>query len=249
MVSTRLSLLVFTEDMGSDAHDTLAEIARKLLFLLEPGLDRDRVEFPPESPEARAGMGFNAYKSRVPRDEHKRVDLARAIARHLLTDDLLTAVIVHIDADRRWSDRDTEHGCDNLRCFHELILPRVRHILAAHHSAERLDRLIFLVPYWSIESWLYINCREALRICDATHPRYAAAVPHFTAWQSTPDILDEVERPKDLVAFGSRFNLRLAQSLPARRLHELGRSFAHAVETARSSALAGMLPALRHDAS
>jgi hypothetical protein len=253
VVRPRLAIRVFTEDMGSDAHDTIAEITRKLLFLLEPRLDRHRVEFPPDDPNhpdsrsVRVAMGSNAYKSRAPRDHKRRVDLARAIASHLLTEDVLTAVIVHVDADRRWRDRDDEHGCENLRSFREVILPLVAHTLSSRQRLDRLCRLILLVPFRSIESWLFTNCREALAICEETHPRNASAVQHFIAWQTAPEALEDGDKqPKDLVALGSRYNLRLARTLSARHLYELGRSFTHTVDAARLSAVADMLPALCH---
>ncbi len=236
-----LSVLLFTEDTGADAHATVATVSRKLLYLLQPRLDASRVNFPPESAAARAGMAFNTYKSRSPRDEHKKVDLARAIARHLLTDDLSTLVIVHIDADRRWSDREDEHGCDNLRCFRKEIVRRVAEIL--RDRQDRLDRLLFLLPFWSIESWLFSNCPEALRICEEFHPRYAAAVADFERWHVTPGAIDDIQQPKDRIAFGSKYNVRLATGLSARRLDELGLSFAHAVAAARWSGVTDILPA------
>ena len=93
-MSERLLVLVLTEDTGDDAHATIAAIAKKVFLLLEPGLDERRLSFGRAEERARAGMGFNCYKSSSPRDYDKKVALAQAIATHLLVDDVRTAVFV-----------------------------------------------------------------------------------------------------------------------------------------------------------
>lgn len=113
-MSERLSVLVLTEDTGDDAHTTVSSVAKKLLLLLEPGLDERRLSFGRADERARAGMGFNCYASRSPRDYDKKVRLAQVIATHLLIDDLRTAVFVHIDGDRAWSARDPDDLCENV---------------------------------------------------------------------------------------------------------------------------------------
>lgn len=245
---TRLSVLVLTEDTGEDAHATVSAVARKLLLLLEPGLDVKRISFSRADERGRAGMGFNCYNSSNPRDHGKKVSLAQAIATHLLIADLPTAVFVHIDGDGPWSGRHPEHLCDNVRCFNDDIRERVRALLVRRGCSERLEHLALLVPFWSIESWLFQNTRVALELCRK-HPRYASAVPLFEAWRDTPAALDEYERPKNAVSFGSKFNQELAESeFPAGRLQRLGLSFADTLERVGSPALRRVLASLMHHA-
>lgn len=247
MVAAQLSVLVLTEDNGGDAHAIVVAVARKLLLLLEPGLDVERISFSRADERARAGMGFNFYKSRNPRDHDKKVSLAQAIATHLLIADFSTAVFVHIDGDGPWSSHDPEHLCDNVRCFNEDIRERVRALLVRRGCSERLDHLALLVPFWSIESWLFQNTRVALELCRKHHPRYARAVPLFEAWRDMPAALDEYERPKDAVSFGSKFNRELAENeFPAGKLKRLGLSFTDTLERAGHPALRRLLASLTH---
>lgn len=242
-MSERLSVLVLTEDTGDDAHDTMSAVARKLLLLLEPGLDERRLRFERADERARAGMGFNCYKSRKPRDYGKKVLLARAITTHLLTDDVRTAVFVHVDGDRAWSARDPVDLCENARRFNDEILRRVEALLVMHGRPSALERLALLVPFWSVESWLFQNTGEALRICQE-HPQYASCVPQFEAWSRSPATLDEQERPKRAVSFHDRYNLRLAKGLPAGRLQRLGLSFAETLARADRPGLREVLTAI-----
>jgi hypothetical protein len=251
MVKRELSVLVLTEDTGNDAHSIVCAVAEKALFVLEPGLDRQRLRFDQAAEIARAGMGFNCYKSTNPRDHNKKTDLALAIARYLMVKDRDAVVFVHIDADRPWSERDPTHICDNARRFTEEIVQRVTSILSEdarrtnHDETHRIHRIAMLIPFWTLESWLYQNTREGLRICQE-YPQYRGEAAHFELWQQRPHLLDEHVRPKDTVRFGSKYNLRLAsEGFPAGRLYQLGLSFTAAVEGARPG-LAPLLAAHTH---
>jgi hypothetical protein len=159
-------------------------------------------------------------------------------------------VFVHIDADGPWSTRDQTHLCDNARRFTKEIVHRVAGFLAAdarrtqRDETHRLQQIALLVPFWTLESWLFQNTREALRICQ--DPKYRDDAQHFELWQRSPHLLDEHERPKTTIRFGAKYNLRLAsEGFPAGRLHQLGLSFTAAVEAARP-ALAPLLAAHTH---
>lgn len=243
-MSRELAVLVLTEDTGNDAHATVCAVARKLLRLIEPSLDDRRLRFDQADEHARAGMNFTCYKSASPHDYAKKVSLAQAIARHLLTDERDTAVLVHVDADGPWSTRDQTHLCDNARRFTQEIVRRVAAILDKQRQPHRLQQIALLVPFWTLESWLFQNTREALRICQ--DPKYRDDAPHFELWHRSPHLLDEHERPKTTIRFGAKYNLRLAsEGFPAGRLHQLGLSFTAAVEAARP-ALAPLLAAHTH---
>lgn len=80
------------------------------------------------------------------------------------------------------------------------------------------------------------------------HPRYASAVPQFEAWSRSPAALDEQERPKRAVGFHDRYNLDLAEGLPAGRLQRLGLSFAETLTRADRPGLREVLTAISRDA-
>lgn len=243
-----LSVMVLTEDSGDDAHAVVAAIATKVLFLIEPGLDDRRLSFRRPTDRARAGIRFNSFKSRKPRDNGKKVELAQAIADHLLGGGGRAAVFVHIDADRRWSERTGEQLCDSVQIFHEEILRRVRVLLQERGQGEKIEHLALLVPFWSIESWLFQNTEEALRICAESRPRHDRATAYFERWRTHPHELEEHERPKDTVSFGAKYNQRLAENrFPAKRLRQLGLSFAHAVDRAEHSRLRALVAGISRD--
>lgn len=248
MVGEKLSVLVLTEDTGDDAHAVITAICTKIMFLIAPLLDERRLQFRPATKTVQAGM--NCYKSRKLRDNGKKVDLVQAIADHLLGGDGRSVVFVHVDGDRRWSERTGKHLCDNAQTFDTEILRRVRALLETRGQGDKIEQLVMLVPFWSVESWLFQNTEEALRICAETHPRYKSAVSHFERWRDYPQDLDEHEQPKDSVKFGAKYNRRLAENgFPAKRLRQLGLSFAHAVERAERSRLRLVVARAARDAS
>lgn len=245
MVGNKFSVLLLTEDTGDAAHAVLVAIVQRILFLIEPSLDVKRLAFSRADQRARAAMGFNCYKSRAPRDHAKKLLLAQAIVNHLLGADGPSAVFVHVDGDRKWSDRDEPHSCENVRKFHDEILSRVRELLASRGKAARLDHVALLVPFWSIESWLFQNTDEALKICAESRPRYDSAISHFERWHAEPHRLDEEAYPKRTICFEAKYNQRLAENrFPARRVRELGLSFADSVSRVERSSLRAYIQGL-----
>ncbi|MCY1011916.1 hypothetical protein OV079_41515 [Nannocystis pusilla] len=243
-------MLLLTEDTGDDAHAVVKSLVEKMLFLVEPGLDSKRLKYPRADERARKGMGFNCYKSRSPRDYAKKLLLAEAIVTHLLRSEGSALVFVHVDGDRRWSERDPEHLCENVYRFDEEILARVRAILDRHGRVDVIDRIIHVVPFWSVESWLFQNTEEALRILAETRPRYDEALARSEQWQRQPHLLDEQVRPKDEVAFQAKYNRRLAETrFPARRVNELGLSFAAVVMRLEQPTLRRLLAGFSRHAS
>lgn len=241
-----IAVLLLTEDSGEHAYKTFEALAWKILHLIGEGCDLSRVKLERADPRARAAMGFNAYKSTG--DYAKLVDLSGAIATRLLRGDEVF-VFVHVDGDRRWSERAPEAPlCDNQRLFETNVLARVRALLEQRRQLERLERLLYVIPFWSVEAWLYQSDAEALKICDEHAPRHDRDRPRFEAWAADPAQLDEVERPKRVAeTFQDRYNTRLARSFPAGKLHRLGLSFAHTVDGLRQCRpLAAALASLRY---
>jgi hypothetical protein len=241
VVKRELSVLVLTEDTGDDAHATVRALVEKVLFLLEPGLDRQQLRFDRATERARAGMGFNCYKSAGQRDHGKKADLALAIARYLRVEGRDAVVFVHIDADGPWSTRDQTHLCDNARRFTKEIVHRVAGFLAAdarrtqRDETHRLQQIALLVPFWTLESWLFQNTREGLAHLPGIPANTAARPQHFELWQQRPAPARRARAARrTTVRFGAKYNLRLAsEGFPAGRLYQLGLSFTAAVEGAR----------------
>jgi hypothetical protein len=225
--------MVLTEDAAKDAYDTVRALAREMLKLLVPSVQTDRISFKPlEDENARRAMHANLWKSTRPLDQPSIRLLIRTIVTELLKQNGF--VLYHIDGDRPWA----EHALsDNVRQFHERMIPPIkaalRHELGKQQvsestQAERLKRLRLLVPFYSIEAWLYQNTREAIRLC--VEEGCGQCSPKLEAWRQSRASLDEVPQPKETLCLRDRHNEHLARSgFPSIEVFEAGASFSHAV--------------------
>ncbi len=241
-----LSLVILTEDDGKDARATVEALVRKMLGLVVPGCRvHDRVAFLPREPREEEAMRGNAWKtdgkSKNPVLHEQRVRLLRYIARRLCLAD--TFVVFHIDGDRPWADRRTS---ENVEKFGRLLvnaLPQVvdrgravadraRKARGSAASAEgpqlRIENLLLLCPFRSIEAWVYQNLQRAVEICRRHHgARHVAAL---TAWEERRALLDELDHPEKELCLKKEHNLELASSgFPAELTRVIGKSFAESV--------------------
>ena len=225
--------MVLTEDGGKDAYDTIRVLAKEMLKLLVPAMRTDRIGFKPlEDENARRAVQANLWKSTRPEDRRSIVLLIRTIITELLKPDGF--VLYHIDGDQPWSQRMSS---DNVRQFHERMLAPIREGLREalkkenHPEGEhtkRLTRLRLLVPFYSIEAWLYQNTREAVRLCEEEGCKQCR--PKLKAWAQARASLDEVPRPKEVLCLRDRYNAHLASTgFPANEVYEADASFAHVV--------------------
>lgn len=244
-----LRCLLLTESNSNQGFATFRLLAEKMLYLLDAGAAIGSVVFERGDERARAAMGFNAYKSTKKQDYGKQADLADIIATALLRTDLPTFVLVHIDGDRRWSDRANNNPLNNEAVFDRVIVRRVRAILEHRGRLDLLDRILHATPFWCTEAWLYQNSVELAKIAAQNAPRHDADAAILQLWRDSPRELDEVVRPKDATrTFKDKYNVELATTFPGRKVHELGLSFAACVDAMRKcSSLVTQLAALRHD--
>ncbi|WP_164008564.1 hypothetical protein [Pyxidicoccus trucidator] len=235
-----------TEDSGDDAFDTFKRVARELLKQVDEYINThpERLAFEPlRSTEALQALNGSIWKSRAARDRQKQVTLIGTIATQLMLEN--GWALFHVDGDRTWADRSSS---ENVQKFRPLVWEKVRlRILMELEQREkqtanpttpserearanqRMTRLKQVVPFYSMEAWLFQNTREAVRLC-AEHYRNTD-VERFNAWEQDRTALDEVLEPKKKVCLGAKHNLELAsQGFPARAVHDAGKSFAAVVQ-------------------
>jgi hypothetical protein len=228
-----LSVMVLTEDSGNDAYAIVHAVTREMLKLLVPGVQTDRVDFKPlDDVNARRAMHANLWKSTNRLDQTNIRLLIRSIATEMLKD--AGFVLYHIDGDRRWSDHESS---ENVREFEKRILQPLKAAVSAGFQQqklpdnavdERMKRLRLLVPFYSIEAWLFQNAREARQLC-ATEG-CGTCQPKLDAWEQDRPSLDEVEQPKEALCLRDKHNARLASSsYPADAVYKAEASFNHAV--------------------
>jgi septum formation topological specificity factor MinE len=241
-----LSILLLTEDSGSDAFDTFQRLVKELLKQVDEYVQTqpDKITFEPvRNKEALQALHANMWKSTQPRDRNKQVELVRTLATQLLLEN--GWAFFHFDGDRAWKDRDSS---ENAAKFKEFVWKKVRLLIRSTleerekkegrkpdiaaletRATRQMERLKQAVPYYSIEAWLFQNTSEAIRLCE-TH--YSSRdVEQFLEWEQDRPALDEVVKPKESVCLGAKHNLALAsQGFPAREARGAGKSFAAVVQ-------------------
>lgn len=230
-----LRILVFTEDSGKYAHATVVALVEKMLRLVDKHYQRGRLSFePPEEADALVARA-NFWRSTSPEHFRQRVSLVRSIATKVAEE--TGFVFFHIDGDCPWSQRETSQ---TRRQFEEHIVDKVRNLLSAKRPdwtpeeiERRTARLCVLVPFYSIEAWVYQNTEHAIALCRK-HYR-GKDVERFEEWQAYRERIDEVTQVKEAVCIKSKHNLELARNaFPYREACGAGTSLAAAVETLRS---------------
>lgn len=239
--STCLSVLVLTEDSGTKSFETLRAIARELLKQVDEHIQTHKVSFEPVRNElALQALHANLWKSTKPKDRQKQVELIRTLATQVMLED--GWVLFHFDGDRAWSERESS---ENVARFQTLVHEKVQALLVLNftqlqdgstpqdieaRAKARMTRLKTVVPFYSIEAWLFQNTREAIRLSQQF--RGARDVSQFHSWEQDRTLLDEVPKPKEAVSLGAAYNLDLATNgFPAREVKAVGKSFAATVDT------------------
>ncbi|MET0403324.1 MAG: hypothetical protein ABW123_13010 [Cystobacter sp.] len=223
-----LSVMVLTEDSGSDAYDTVQGLVREMLKLLVPSVRMNRVDFKPLADEgARRAMQANYWKSDKPLYEQARRLLIRSIITELLKPQGF--VLYHIDGDVPWSQQEAS---ENVRKFLERMFPPIEAGVRSKLPSEvemRMKRLRLLVPFYSIESWLYQNTVEARRLC--AEEGCGRCQSRLAEWEAERASLDDVLQPKTTLCLQDRLNKQLAGAgFPADEVFKANASFARAVE-------------------
>jgi len=213
---------------------TILEIAKTLLGEVDSSANRNRVRLlPNKDAQVELATRANSWKSSKTSDYSKRVALCKSIASQILEPDGF--VFFHIDADRPWADFDSS---ENVAQIGRLLLGPIRGHVARNLKVasespkvdDKLQRLCFLIPCYSIESWLYQNIRVARSICERKHTHAIEAL-RFDEWESDRGALDEVVKPKENCCLGDCYNHELASNcFPSRDARSARKSFAATVD-------------------
>ena len=243
MSPPRATLLLLTEDSGKDAPATHEALVRSMLRVIAPGHDAKAIAIEPANDGQREAMRGNGWDSTKAEDRRRQIALVRSIATRLCESNL-HVVLFHYDGDQPWSERTP---CPRHAVFARRIVAPVAQLIVNRTAAQReraLARLITIVPFYSVESWLYQNTEVAQRLCVKHHG--GRHVDTFARWASDRGALDEQHKPKDTSCLSDKFNLALAtERFPAKDVCAVEKSFHAAIERLRASVdLMGLLEAL-----
>ncbi len=237
-----VSILVWSEDHAPDAHNTVRSLVKKMLTLVDPGCRTNRVEFEYlETAEARALKGAG-WKSGSRRDLPKLVGLRRAIASKLLesTADVTGFMLFHIDGDTSWKERAASEQPEKFASLASAVERLVADELGrrGQHAAVAtvMSRFRMLMPFHSIEAWLFQNTAELTRVCRTSCGRHLALIQGWAKSRGDLDELAGAEQPKkqvDCVRSDDRLVLA-STAYPAQAVYDAGKSYAAAVDDLRS---------------
>ncbi|MCB9701347.1 MAG: hypothetical protein H6711_05610 [Myxococcales bacterium] len=233
---SKISLLLLTEDSGKEAESALRAFLDRLLRRVVAGASVDAGSWDPAEGDVRAVVRGNAWKSPARRE---LVQLRQYIAAKLRSPGGF--VFFHFDGDRPYRDREAS---ENIKKFNELIQKHVRDILGGpppmrrprrHASAPPvptaplMEKLIPIVPFYSVEAWYFQNTERALAHCLANPKCRGGCQATLATWTADRGALDELIKPKEALCFRAGHNLDLARTsypldsvLAARKsLHDL----------------------------
>jgi hypothetical protein len=227
-----MNVLLLSEDGSEDARPTLIALAKKMMQLVDGQCQTNALRFDPPDDATVATARGNLWKSTNPKDEQKIRALRRMLATRLV-EEPSGFVLFHIDGDRPWS----EHALSENRAkFDAIIVDKVREVLVHKQpgwTSVELDRcmsrLIVLIPFYSIEAWVYQNTTRGRALCSRHHGE--RHLQQFDDWERDRAAIDEIVKPKKVGCLKSKFNRDLAEStFPHQAAYDARTSFHDTVE-------------------
>jgi hypothetical protein len=221
-----VSILFLPEDQDPGVLKAFLE---KMLYLVDPGA--------PVYNPAKIGLTlashfhhfFSSGQWKSTAARQKRIDLIQFLQSQLQRPDIESFVIIHVDGDRPYAQSAEGTVSQNQQQLDALVTSRLRDGLQARPNL--LDRFLVVVPFYSIEAWLYQNTDTALLLYQQHYRAHTHDMARFEAWRQNPEHLDEVEKPKEAVSLGAGFHLELAtKGFPAQRVYDVRKSFYKSVE-------------------
>lgn len=231
----KIKIWILTEDSGDEAEDTLKALVKKMLRLVDPECQTHDafVEFYHPAVDPKLTIRANEWKSPKYKD---RVRLVQTITTEIDEN----FVLFHFDADRIWSEVYNPEGqadvsaCENWQKFNDIILEPIigfieyknpsRFSTRQNIQTYILERLFKVMPFYSIESWLFQNIDYAITLCNRHYQ--ARDLEKFEDWKNDRTQIDECPQPKNAVCLQAKHNLELAtNSYPADDAYNARRSF------------------------
>ncbi|MCY3020271.1 MAG: hypothetical protein NTW87_14730 [Planctomycetota bacterium] len=228
---TDLTILVLSEDSAKDCHPTLKALLLHMLKLVDPASRPGRVAIEPVDDLHKPVVSANLWRSTNQKDRQRIVELVRYIGTTLATGKF---VVFHADGDHVWSERKSA-GIEGQ--FAKLIAEKVERVLREQAkpvmdgrmtASDGIKNLVLIVPFYSVEAWLYQNTKAAIALC---HKHYRGKdAGQFAKWENNRGALDEVAKVKESVCLGAKHNAELAEDpFPAKAVYDVKKSFEAAV--------------------
>ena len=249
------TILLLAEDTSPGSEKTLESLVTKSLRLLDAACPTEQINFEPANGEAKEIANAPGWRDQTKENAEKRRRVLAAIATRISQPG--NYAVFHFDGDTTWSNRASSENCQQ---FETKVLQPIMEILRTpprkrtakkepnppqdpQERERSLARLLPMVPFYCIESWLYQNTAEAIKICDsATYKENERlkARQQFEEWAKDRSALDEIEQIKDKkkICLFSHHNQDLAsKGFPAKEVYGVGKSFKEFVDSLLGVAL------------
>lgn len=204
----------------------------------------ERVLGPPErrpdvcAPKAHYGRaanpsGWATAKNQVDGDRLRK-DLIAEITTRVLRGQ---RVIFHYDGDRPWSRRSESERAQAFDRHWRVAVRQLGHSRNRPEIDAAVDRLVEMVPYYSIEAWLYAAVQKCMEVVEAHFKAddAVASVVLLQAWLQDPASLDEMAKPKEELCLSNGHNDALAHAVDLDALYLRGTSFREFVRRLEAS--------------
>lgn len=226
-----LTVFTWSEDAAEEAHQVIVALAKRMFILIDGSCQSHRIAFDGLRFEDAKRLTGSLWKSTKPSDRRSLVGFRRAVADALVRED--TFLLVHIDGDEPWSNRADSRTPANLD---KHLRAPVAQLLASKGKdvAACLSRLIVLVPYYSIEAWLFQHTSEARKVCKG----HAAHEKLLSEWESDRTLLDELTGPKHALPcwreHTDRYPALAGAGFPAPQVYAAAMSYAATVNALKA---------------
>lgn len=185
-----MRLRIYTEDSGNQGAAAVQQLSVRALQCLVPALQTQEL-----NPDGVAGAVKRACRGMAwtaKRGVHRRALLLDLRVRLEIGE----WVVFHVDGD------STDAVCKHHKALNQLLSdPRI-----AEYPTERV---LFFIPHYSIETWLYLNDAAIQRLVEK-----GLAKPDAVAWlkanASPEDGYDHIAKIKDECPLGDKHNRTLA---------------------------------------
>ncbi len=206
----KLKIIIITEDAADDSFVTLKNIINSILKNNFSNFQTHIIDY--EFPEKHKDiMKANLWTDKKP--GNKITSFKRKLNSYI--NDTNTYVFWHFDGDKKWKDSKLGKSTKILDQFQKFVEP------IKSRNKDLIDKIFLLVPFYSIESWLYQN-DNALKKLDKK------AVSEILEMDDSN--LDEIFKIKENFKLGSEANFELSKNFPYQKAYDVKKSFHHSVE-------------------
>lgn len=224
MVEEKVNVLIITEDTGKGSFELFRNLINSILREIITDFQSQLIEYVRIDARHSEVLSGNSWMQKRPRNKKLRDSiyrLKREIIQYLLGKQAF--VFWHIDGDMKWCEFTKKGSCLNLEKLNDFLAPITAELdTHRNNKAPNLpkDKILKLLPFYSVEAWLYQNSAALQKINEDTSDIKNRA----------PQELDEILMVKEFFKIKAKYNLELSKQFPYQKVYALGKSFHHTVE-------------------